>query len=356
MSALPGPGCVFDRRSVTLLRACPICSNPELRTLHRFTVEQAAQAFLPRARDEARYNRLCKNIEELWAQDSCEIVQCCECNFSFPVPYVGGDREFYELAYGTPSYPSHRWEYDRALDFLKTACDLSSPRLLELGAGDGQFMKMLLKDIPAFKPGRIVATDYSSHSVNELKKLGVDARQAGVFEIASCRDNRAAFSAVCAFQSIEHMADIAEVAEALRTLLCPGGLLILSVPNGRAIEFNEQHLSCFDMPPNHVGRWYKGSFDALTTRAGLSLIAHEIEPKRLPRLLRDAVELCVHGVAASKPQSLAGRAQTIESRWVRRLASAVVGMAVLLPRLPAVWRLDSGHSQMAVFRFPKTSY
>jgi SAM-dependent methyltransferase len=264
---------------------------------------------------------------------------------------VAGDEEFYELAYGVPNYPRHRWEYDRAVEVLKFLAPRDSPRILELGAGDGQFIKALLLAL-AFCPDRIVATDYSSHSVKELLKLGVDAQLASVFEVASCPDNRWAFDAVCAFQSIEHMANVTEVVIALKSVLKPGGLVIVSVPHGPAIEFNERHLSCFDMPPNHVGRWYRDTFAALAARTGLELVAHEIEPPRRPQLLRDAMQLYVHGVAASKPRSPAGRAQAVQNRAARRVLSAVIGSVALVPLLPALLRLNSGFSQMAVLRIP----
>ncbi len=292
------------------------------------------------------------NIEGLWKRSTCAVVQCDACQFAFPVPYVAGDKEFYELAHGVPSYPRHRWEYDRAVHFLKSLPPSDSPRILELGAGVGQFIKGLLR-VPGFRPDRIVATDYSSHSVKELRKLGVNAQLASVFELAACGDNRASFDAVCAFQSVEHMANVTEVVITLKTMIKPGGLLIVSVPHGPAIEFNERHLSCFDMPPNHVGRWYRGTFATLATRTGLELVAHEIEPRRRPQLLRDAAELYVHGVAASRPRSLAGRAQAIQNRPVRRVFSALVASIMLLPLLPAVLKLDSGYSQLAVFTVPQ---
>lgn len=330
---------------------CPICSGETLKALRSYTAKQAAELFLPLRRDERRHTKLVRNIEGLWKGPTCEVVQCAACQFAFPIPYVDGDKEFYELAYGVPSYPTHRWEYGRAVEVLKSLAPCDSPRILELGAGDGQFIKALLR-APAFRANRIVATDYSSHSVKELLKLGVDARLASVFELASCPDNRWAFDAVCVFQSIEHMANVTEVVAALKTMLKPGGLFIVSVPHGPAIEFNERRLSSSDMPPNHVGRWYRDTFAALAARTGLELVTHEIEPRRRKRLIRDAVELFVRGVAATRPRSLAGRAQAIPNRVVRRVFSALVGGAMLLPLLPAVLSVDSGSSQLAVLRAP----
>jgi 2-polyprenyl-3-methyl-5-hydroxy-6-metoxy-1,4-benzoquinol methylase len=279
------------------------------------------------------------------------VVECHACRFTFPIPYVAGDKEFYELAYGVPSYPRHRWESDRAVKFIRVLPS-SSPRILELGAGVGQFIRMLAR-VPGFRPDRMVATDYSSHSVKELHKLGVDAQPASVFELAAFPGNRASFDAVCAFQSIEHMADVTQVVLALKTMVKPCGLVILSVPHGPAIEFNERRLSCFDMPPNHVGRWYRETFAALCARTGLELIAHEIEPGRRWQLLREVMGLYVHGVGASKPRSLVGRVQAIQSRVVRRVLSAAVGSVAMIPLLPELLGLNSGFSQLAVLRIPQ---
>jgi len=227
-----------------------------------------------------------------------------------------------------------------------------SLRILELGAGVGQFIKTLLR-IPAFHPDRIVATDFSSHAVKELRKLGVDAQPASVFELAACPGNRASFDAVCAFQSIEHMANVTEVVLALKAMVKPSGLVILSVPHGPAIEFNERHLSCFDMPPNHVGRWYRETFAALCARTGMELVAHEIEPRRRWRLLREVMERYVHGASTSKPRSLAARAQAVQNRAARRVLSAVIGSVALVRLLSSLLSIDSGYSQLAILRIPQ---
>jgi 2-polyprenyl-3-methyl-5-hydroxy-6-metoxy-1,4-benzoquinol methylase len=330
---------------------CPICYGNSLKLLHSFTAKQAAEMFLPTYRDPQRHAKLTRNIEGSWKRSECDVVQCDNCRFAFPIPYVAGDKDFYELAYGVPSYPRHRWEYGRALEFLKSFVSSDSARLLELGAGAGQFIKALLR-IRKFNADQIVATDYSSHSVEQLRKLRIDARRDSVFELAACSRNRASFDAVCAFQSIEHMANVTEVVLTLKGMLKPNGLAILSVPHGVAIEFSERHLRCFDMPPNHVGRWYRETFVALAASTGMKLVAHEVEPLRPLRLLKDVTELAIRGRSASNPRSLAGRVQAIQNRPLRRMLSAAVGSMVLVPLLPAAFRLGSGYSQLAVFQVP----
>jgi SAM-dependent methyltransferase len=333
-------------------RVCPICSVDSLKAVHRFTAEQAAEAFLPLQRDVRRHGDLVRNIENLWMGATCEVVQCGACRFTFPIPYVAGDQEFYELAYGLPSYPGNRWEYDRAIKFVEGLLLSDSRRILEVGAGVGQFIKAVLR-IPGFGTDRIVATDYVPHSVNELRKLGVDAQCASIFELAAVPRNRGSFDAVFAFQSIEHMANIPEVVIAVRGMLKPGGLAIVSVPHGPAVEFYERYLRFFDWPPNHVGRWYRETFVALAARTGLELLAHEVEPRRLSQVFWDAMVFYVHGISASKPMSFAARAQAIRNRSARRILSAAVGSAALLPLVPEILRLKSGFSQLAVMRNPE---
>jgi SAM-dependent methyltransferase len=328
---------------------CPICFGGSLKTLHRFSAEQAAEHFVPLRRDGTRHRRLIDSIEELWRGSACHIAQCELCKFAFPIPYVAGNPEFYRLAYGVPSYPRYRWEYGRAIEYMEPVSSSGSPRILELGAGVGEFIRALLR-IPAFSPDRIVATDYSSDSVDALRKLGVSARLCSVFDLAGFPENWASFDAICAFQSIEHMADVVDIVVSLKKMLKPGGLLILSVPYGPAIEFSERYLGSMDMPPNHVGRWYRDSFELLAHRTGLALTAHEVEPARPLSILADAMQLRIHGAATANPHSWAARAQAIGNRGVRRVFSAAVGIVMLLPLLPALWRLNSGYSQLAVLQ------
>jgi SAM-dependent methyltransferase len=356
-SALPAETCSVnpaDSHTATSAQAgfsCPICTAQQLQPLHAFNSEQAAEAFVPLRRDPGRHEALRKNIEGLWNGSTCQIAQCSECQFVFPVPYVSGTPEFYDLAYGTPSYPENRWEYDRAITLSSRVGAADSRRVLELGAGTGHFVKRLLHEarIPAVQ---IVATDYTSHSVAALQSFGIDARAASVLELQDIPQNANSFDVIFAFQSLEHMSNVIEVICGLKRMLKPGGVAIVSVPNGKAIEFNERYVGCLDLPPNHVGRWYKESFEALANRTGLELVAHEVEPVHYLQLFKDVMISRIHGAGTSNPRSLAGRVQAVQNRPLRRVLSAIVGTFELLPLLPKVFKLDSGYAQLAVLRKP----
>jgi SAM-dependent methyltransferase len=343
---------VSSNSLVPRLSVCPICSNGSLAKIHHFTAAETAEGFFPVTRNEARHAALRRNLETLWGASTCEVVQCASCRFVFPIPYVAGDQEFYELAYGVPAYPGHRWEYDRALDFLRAQPSTAAPlRLLELGAGFGNFIKPLLK-IPGVRPDRIVATDYLSHSVDALRRLGVEARMASVFDIATNPSDRGSFDAIFAFQSIEHMANITEVFDTLRSLLKPGGFAALSVPNGPSVEFFEQRLQHYDWPPNHVGRWYLDTFKAIASKAGFELVAHDVEPPRKWLLVRDAMIARVHAKSSANPQGIVARAQSFENRTARRIFSLFVGTLLLVPFFPEILRTKFGSAQIAILRKP----
>ncbi len=331
--------------------SCPICTAQQLDSVHVFNSEHAAEAWVPFRRDPNRHEALRKNIESLWRGSTSQIVQCRECRFVFPDPYVAGNPEFYDLAYGDPSYPENRWEYDRAIALSARVASTDSPKFLELGAGTGHFLKRLLNEA-RIPPARIGATDYSSHSVAALQKLGIDARVASVAELQAVPANSNSFDMIFAFQSLEHMSNVIEVIGGLKRMLKPGGVAIVSVPNGKAIEFNERYVGCLDLPPNHVGRWYKESFEALANRTGFELVAHEVEPVRYLQLFKDVMISRIHGAGTSNPRSFAGKAQAIQSRPLRRVVSAIVGTFELLPLLPKVFKLDSGYAQLAVLRKP----
>jgi hypothetical protein len=157
--------------------------------------------------------------------------------------------------------------------------------------------------------------------------------------------------APASFQSIEHMANVAAVFSAIRELLRPGGAMIVSVPSGSHIDFNERRLNYFDMPPNHVGRWYRESFAAIAARAELTLVGHELEPRRMVPALR---RLAWYGInaRASRPGGLARRIQALRNRPARMALKALIGSLMAIRSLPFIAELDSGCAQLAILQRP----
>jgi hypothetical protein len=63
-----------------------------------------------------------------------------------------------------------------------------------------------------------------------------------------------------------------------RTLTASHSDLVIAVPNDKRTQFDESNGSLLDMPPNHIGRWSKSSFEALGLREGWQVIKFLEEP------------------------------------------------------------------------------
>src|ERR1035438_4646413 len=145
---------------------CPFCSHGAGHVLYQVTSAEAAAHFVSPRRNSARNARLQLIIERLWNKQTCQLVECGCCGGVFAFPFVGGDSEFYQVAYEEQkagSYPIDRWEYRESLrlcDHLGSAWFKTSS-CLEIGAGDGAFVKGLLN--AGVPQGAITALEYSTY-------------------------------------------------------------------------------------------------------------------------------------------------------------------------------------------------
>src|ERR1043165_8311403 len=95
---------------------CPVCEEPCTDPpIYQYSAAQAAAHFCPVTRDEDRNLRLERSISRLWNGGDCGVYRCRSCGFGFGLPFVGGDKEFYEILLEQRGYPDWRWDYDAAL-------------------------------------------------------------------------------------------------------------------------------------------------------------------------------------------------------------------------------------------------
>jgi len=238
------------------------------------TSSQAAQHFVLREFDAARFSELASCIEGLWGGTSSAVVRCEVCGFCHSQPFIAGDARFYQLAFGdVGGYPASRWEFQLTRDVL-AGRDHSRHSLLEIGAGAGAFIRGIVDDIIPRR--NITCTEYSAYGQNQLREMGVKCLSVDVRDMSD-RDYADGFDFVCMFQVLEHMDRLDDLFEKLRSLMKKGGSLFVSVPNPRLIEFNELNGALLDMPPNHLGRWNRECFEAISERYGFSVEDHRIE-------------------------------------------------------------------------------
>jgi SAM-dependent methyltransferase len=249
---------------------CPACRARDGELVHEaISNVEAARHFLNPDRDKERYEALCRHIAVLWGRDHCSIVKCRVCGFGFSDPYIAGDEKFYSLAYDHKAgdYPAHKWEYTVAKDILKKgigANGQSAARLIEIGAGDGAFLRQIVPELIA--PERVLCTEYGEYAATRIRNLGIRVVLGDVREFDM--RNEKPFDIVCMFQVLEHMDRLTELFSSLRTLTSPKADLLIAVPNSKRTEFSEGNGALLDMPPNHIGRWTRLSFEAIGKREG----------------------------------------------------------------------------------------
>jgi SAM-dependent methyltransferase len=256
---------------------CPACTQADGRVLYAVSSEEAAQHYVLREADPERSAALVRVIERLWGGPTCRVVRCSACAFCFADPYVAGDAEFYTLAYERTGYPAWKWEFEQTRTVLRRLRPTlgSAPALLEVGAGNGAFIRGIVPDL--FERADVLGTEFSEYGAREIERLGVACERVDVRSLdLDVWGGR--FTVVCLFQVLEHLDRLDRLFEHLTALTTTNGHVFIAVPNDARIEFNEHHGGLLDMPPNHVGRWTRRSFEALVGRHGWRVVEHALEP------------------------------------------------------------------------------
>ena len=252
---------------------CPICSSNKYKILWETNSKVAAQHYILIEKDPRKFNLLKSHIENLWGQNDCKIVECEFCDFCYSDPFVAGDELFYTIAYNRSSYPSWKWEFQQTYDILEKSSK-NDLKLIEIGAGDGRFVKRIASNI--LKRENIYCTEFSKFGKQEIEKSGIKCFNKD-FRNFTSTDFDEKFDIICMFQVLEHLDKIDLTFQKLNWLLKSGGSLFIAVPNSERIEFNELNDALLDMPPNHIGRWNKKSFEIVGKQNGFRLNDFKVE-------------------------------------------------------------------------------
>ena len=252
---------------------CPICCANDACVLWRVSSRQAAQHFVLHEKYPERFSELVSHIEVLWGKRTCEIVRCNKCGFCYSSPYIAGDMRFYNLAYDRSGYPSWKWEFQLTYDVLRMFLKPEFT-LLEIGAGDGAFVKRIAEEI--LPKENIFCTEFSEYGRHQIENLGLKCFSKDIRELQSV-EFEGSFDVVCMFQVLEHMDRLDVLFQKLNWIMQKGGSLFIAVPNQRRIEFNELNGALLDMPPNHIGRWNEECFQEIGKQNGFHIEGYQVE-------------------------------------------------------------------------------
>jgi SAM-dependent methyltransferase len=311
---------------------CPVCLTYEAQPIWRVNSDQAAQHFVLKEKSPERFFKLMAHIESLWGQGYCEVLKCKNCGFYYSSPYVAGDEKFYSLAYDRDGYPSWKWEFQLTYLFLRNSFD-KSRKLLEIGAGDGAFIKKIADKI--ILKENILCTEFSDYGRRKIEEFGVNCSLQDFRDISNAEFG-GKFDFICMFQVLEHIDRLEFSFQKLNTLLKSGGSLFVSVPNPSRIEFNELHGALLDMPPNHIGRWNRKSFEKIGEKSGFKIIDYNVEK---PIFFSMAMEFIVFRFLrkSQKSGSLENRILQIQNRhylkivqFLGLLINSILAIPILL--------------------------
>lgn len=212
---------------------CPLSKSLEVELIEKISVKDIVKLYYKSFNFDISLEF--KNLQEI------KLYYSHESDLIFFNPSVTGSEFFYEKLQNFEwYYMEQKNEYDYASQLIK-----ESDIVLEIGSGKGAFAKK----IPS---KNYVGLELSQSAIEMALENSVYVISESIQSHAI--NNTAKYDVVCAFQVLEHIADIRSFIESSILCLKPGGILIYSVPS---VDSFAKYVSNYelDMPPHHVTRW-----------------------------------------------------------------------------------------------------
>ena len=266
-----------------IFSTCPLCSCDSATKLWEASCSEQASHFLSPLVDRDKYEMLKDHIQYLQKSSFVSLNKCSDCNFIYSSPNFAGDQKFYDLIFSdTNKYPQNRWEFNKSIEIIKNS-KFKRPKILEIGSGDGAFIRKLVKKGLTTK-NAITAIEYSKFGKSKIQKFGIKCLSIDIKKTNNILPHKK-YDFICLFQVLEHLDNIHKLIDRLKNLLSKNGELLIAVPNDKVIKFNELNGALLDMPPNHIGRWSKNAFTKYCDLNNMNLLEHKVEPFSLKKFL-----------------------------------------------------------------------
>lgn len=127
--------------------------------------------------------------------------------------------------------------------------DLSRPRILDIGAGNGEFAELAKRALNA----EVTCHDYALPHLRKLESLGFETVKVNFDNAKDVRkaaqELKGRFDVVTAFELIEHIFALDDLLSFAHSVLRPGGMLIVSTPNLDYSFYHVYNLLLGNIPP-----------------------------------------------------------------------------------------------------------
>ncbi|MFZ9596493.1 MAG: class I SAM-dependent methyltransferase [Bdellovibrionia bacterium] len=237
---------------------CPFCSQP----IH-----------------ESKKSQPVDNHSPLFEKIQFRIADCASCGIGVTYPQVHPDK--LELLYsGRSSNDFHPNENNwvrrikmwsakkstlRLLETIKKMSSIRIQQVLDYGCGNGDF-SLALQSIIESKT-QVTASDFEDLPPQQL------INKVTYYSLSKLRSLKAHFDLIYCRHVLEHTADPTSLMMELKSLLSPGGILVIEIPSYETIwkSIFRQHWEGF-YAPYHYHHFTSQSMRTLMNRLGLEIL------------------------------------------------------------------------------------
>ena len=219
-------------------------------------------------------------MPEVDSYKSWNLYHCGKCDVQFFEPFKEPETKYYDSQPTPPkkslfdriieSIKPIPWNFKEFFDGFPFRSSLETRgRILDIGCGNGQFLKLC--DDVAFSPYGLEIVKYETES---LEKNGIPCFNGYLndFVVYNCGEKK--FDTVSCFEVFEHITDHLTFLDNIKNVLVPSGNLVMSVPNrNRTILFSDD-----DVPEGHLTRWSVKSLENILDKAGFRVIYSKVRP------------------------------------------------------------------------------
>lgn len=215
-----------------------------------------------------------------------DVIACSACDFNHivPIPTVEALEEVYKDDYYTQEKPLYLEQYQEDLPWwnlvyqerfetFEKELPLARRRILDIGSGPGYFL------LNGKKRGwETVGIEPSVRAAEHSQKLGLDVRNKFLTE--NTASELGLFDAIHMSVVLEHIPEPENFLKLAYSLLRPGGLICVTVPNDynpiqQALTQTCGYTSWWVAPPHHINYFGFDTLGRLLERTGFDEILRE---------------------------------------------------------------------------------
>lgn len=226
-------------------------------------------------------------------------IECCQCNTLYvsprPTPevlewfYRDSPNYAYwnEVIFPASEEVRRQKIFVPRVDRLIALCkkySVTTTNLLEVGAGFGTFCSEL-KSRSLFD--RVVAVEPTPELAKTCRARGIEVIEQPIESVKFQSDTK--FDVVASFEVIEHLFAPLEFVRHIASFLGPGGLLVLTCPNGQGFDIETLGAASNSVDHEHLNYFNPASLASLLSTSGFEVL-ESFTPGRLDaELVRSAI-------------------------------------------------------------------